>query len=121
MCSTYCHQESSDNFHAAGQERATTEVAALYEAIKNMPDGPQKALFLKKVRVKYPVFGLVICSPFFYNSLSVRVFLHLLPLLKSPGLGSKATRYRTHIQNTTFTALHTSGELHYTKSELKAL
>ena len=26
-----------------------TEMAALYEAVKNMPDGPQKSLFLKKV------------------------------------------------------------------------
>ena len=49
MCSTYCQQESSANFHIAGQERAATELAALYEAVKNMPDGPQKTHFLKKV------------------------------------------------------------------------
>ena len=51
MCSTYCQQQNSVDFHSAGQERATAEVAALYEAIKNMPDGPQKTLFLKKVQM----------------------------------------------------------------------
>lgn len=49
MCNTCCHQESSANFHVAGQERAAAELAALYESIKNMPDGPQKTHFLKKV------------------------------------------------------------------------
>ncbi|CAI7993300.1 Rho GTPase-activating protein 19 [Geodia barretti] len=52
MCSTYCQQECSDDFHAAGQQRAMTEMAALYEAVKNMPDGPQKSLFLKKFESK---------------------------------------------------------------------
>ena len=51
MCSTSCQQESSANFHTTGQERAANELAALYEAVKNMPDGPQKTHFLKKVCV----------------------------------------------------------------------
>lgn len=59
MCSVYCHQENSANFHAAGQEKAVSEVAALYEAIKNMPDGPQKSLFLKKVCVCICIFKFV--------------------------------------------------------------
>ena len=49
--STSCERRhcSDDEFHRAGQERALEEVAALYELIHKMPDGPQKAHFLKRV------------------------------------------------------------------------
>lgn len=49
--STSCERKqcSDDEFHKAGQERALEEVAALYELIHKMPDGPKKAHFLKRV------------------------------------------------------------------------
>ena len=47
--STACKRESSTTFHQTGQDSAATEVAALYEIVQNMPDGPQKTHFLKRV------------------------------------------------------------------------
>lgn len=49
--STACQRESSETFHQSGQEKAATEVAALYEIVRNMPDGPQKTHFLKRVSI----------------------------------------------------------------------
>ena len=51
MYSTSCERRqcSDEEFHRAGQERALEEVAALYELIHKMPDGPKKAHFLKRV------------------------------------------------------------------------
>ena len=49
MYTTCCKRECIEDFHKAGQERATAEVAQLDEFIHNMPDGPQKAHFLKRV------------------------------------------------------------------------
>lgn len=49
MYTTCCKRECIEDFHRAGQERATSEVAQLIEFIQNMPAGPQKTHFLKKV------------------------------------------------------------------------
>lgn len=49
MYTTCCKRECIEDFHRAGQERATSEVAQLIEFIQNMPAGPQKTYFLKKV------------------------------------------------------------------------
>ena len=93
MCNTYCQQESSVDFHKAGQERAMTEVAALYEAVKNMPDGPQKSLFLKKVCLPTQHDILRTPSNLWYTcycSLRTSVLPHRPPS-RSPEL--KATRF----------------------------
>lgn len=91
MCNTYCQQESSVDFHKAGQERAMTEVAALYEAVKNMPDGPQKSLFLKKVclPIRYDILRTLVTYGI-PASLRTSVLPHRLPS-RSPEL--KATRF----------------------------
>ncbi len=47
--STSCKRECVETFHEAGKERAVDEVAQLYELVKNMPEGPQKAHFMKRV------------------------------------------------------------------------
>ena len=49
MYTTCCKRECIEDFHKEGQERAVSEVAQLVELIKNMPDGPQKTHFLKRV------------------------------------------------------------------------
>ncbi len=49
--STACQRTDLETFHHKGQDNATTEVDALYEIVKNMPDGPQKTHFLKRVSV----------------------------------------------------------------------
>lgn len=50
MCTTYCCQEEGSDFHSKGQEMAAAELASLYEAVKNMPEGSQKTYFMKKVK-----------------------------------------------------------------------
>lgn len=70
MCTTSCRQESSANFHAAGQERAAAELASLYEHIKNMPDGPQKTHFLKKVCYRFTLCEQSAFTIYFPTSLS---------------------------------------------------
>jgi len=47
--STSCKRQCAEGFHESGKEQATDELAKLYEFVKNMPDGPQKNHFLKKV------------------------------------------------------------------------
>lgn len=47
--STSCKRQCVETFHEDGKERAMDEVAKLYELVKNMPDGPQKAHFMKRV------------------------------------------------------------------------
>ena len=49
MYTTCCKRECLEEFHKAGQERASAEVAQLMEFIQNMPDGTQKTHFLKRV------------------------------------------------------------------------
>lgn len=44
-----CKRERVETFHESGKERAMDEVAKLYEMVKNMPEGPQKAHFMKRV------------------------------------------------------------------------
>lgn len=51
MCTTYCKQVCTDDFHAAGKERALAEISSLYEYVQKMPDGPQKTHFLKRVSI----------------------------------------------------------------------
>ena len=51
MCTTHCKQICPDDFHAAGKERALAEISSLYEYVQKMPDGPQKAHFLKRVSI----------------------------------------------------------------------
>ena len=46
---TSCQRMEVDNFHEQGQQRAGAEVAALYEYVQKMPEGPQKAHFMKRV------------------------------------------------------------------------
>ncbi len=53
--STSCKRQCVDNFHDAGKERAMDEVAKLFALVKNMPDGPQKAHFMKKVSLCHGV------------------------------------------------------------------
>ena len=48
--SSSCKRECLETFHETGKERAMDEVAKLYEMVKNMPDGPQKAHFMKRVK-----------------------------------------------------------------------
>jgi hypothetical protein len=50
LYSTCCKRQCVETFHETGQENAMDEVAKLYELVKNMPDGPQKAHFMKRVR-----------------------------------------------------------------------
>lgn len=58
--STACQRTDSETFHQTGQENASAEVDALFEIVKNMPDGPQKTHFLKRVSVgEYGVFCTV--------------------------------------------------------------
>lgn len=38
-----------DSFHAQGQQMAGDEVNALFEYVQKMPEGPQKAHFMKRV------------------------------------------------------------------------
>ncbi len=52
--STACQREDSEAFHQTGQDNASAEVDALYEIVRNMPDGPQKTHFLKRVSVCLP-------------------------------------------------------------------
>ena len=47
--STSCKRQCVEDFHENGKEQATDELAKLYEFVKNMPEGPQKNHFLKKV------------------------------------------------------------------------
>lgn len=47
--STCCKRECVETFHDTGKETAMDEVAKLYELVKNMPEGPQKAHFMKRV------------------------------------------------------------------------
>lgn len=49
LYSTSCKRECVETFHETGKEKAMDEVAKLYELVKNMPDGPQKAHFMKRV------------------------------------------------------------------------
>lgn len=49
LYTTSCKRECLETFHETGKERAMDEVAKLYELVKNMPDGPQKAHFMKRV------------------------------------------------------------------------
>ena len=47
--STSCKRQCSEKYHENGKDQATDEVAKLYEIVKNMPEGPQKTHFMKKV------------------------------------------------------------------------
>ena len=49
MYSTCCKRECVEDFHKSGQDRAAAEIAQLKDFIMKMPDGPQKAHFLKRV------------------------------------------------------------------------
>ena len=49
LVSTSCKRECVETFHETGKQTAMDEVAKLYELVKNMPDGPQKAHFMKRV------------------------------------------------------------------------
>ncbi len=49
MYSTSCKRVSPEDFHTQGKEQALAEVAALYEFVQKMPEGPQKSHFLKRV------------------------------------------------------------------------
>ena len=49
LYSSSCKRECLETFHEDGKGRAMDEVAKLYELVKNMPDGPQKAHFMKRV------------------------------------------------------------------------
>ena len=53
MYITCCKRECIEDFHKEGQERAVAEVAQLMKFIHNMPDGPQKAHFMKRVQELY--------------------------------------------------------------------
>ena len=48
-----CKRECVETFHETGKERAMDEVAKLYEMVKNMPDGPQKVHFMKRVSFEH--------------------------------------------------------------------
>ena len=50
-----CKRECAETFHEAGKERAMDEVAKLYEMVKSMPEGPQKAHFMKRVSLHVEV------------------------------------------------------------------
>lgn len=47
--STSCKRQCVENYHTSGRDQAMDEVAMLYEVVKNMPEGPQKAHFMKRV------------------------------------------------------------------------
>lgn len=49
LYSTCCKRECVEAYHETGKENAMDEVAKLYELVKDMPDGPQKAHFMKRV------------------------------------------------------------------------
>ncbi len=49
MYTTSCKRACPEDFHTQGKDRATAELAALYEVVRKMPDGPQKTHFLKRV------------------------------------------------------------------------
>lgn len=49
LYTTSCKRARVETFHDAGKENAMDEVAKLYELVKNMPDGPQKTHFMKRV------------------------------------------------------------------------
>ncbi len=49
LYSSSCKRECLETFHEAGKDKAMDEVAKLYEMVKNMPEGPQKAHFMKRV------------------------------------------------------------------------
>ena len=49
LYTTSCKRACVETFHESGKERAMDEVAKLYEMVKNMPDGPQKNHFMKRV------------------------------------------------------------------------
>lgn len=49
LYATSCKRECVETFHDTGKEKAMDEVAKLYELVRNMPDGPQKAHFMKRV------------------------------------------------------------------------
>ena len=46
---TSCQRMEVERFHTEGQQRAGDEVGALYEYVQKMPEGPQKAHFMKRV------------------------------------------------------------------------
>lgn len=48
MVNTYCQQMSTDSYHTSGHRQALEEVEKLYSYVQSLPDGPQKAQFLKK-------------------------------------------------------------------------
>lgn len=47
--STSCKRQCLTNYHENGKNQAMDEVAKLYEIVKNMPEGPQKVQFMKRV------------------------------------------------------------------------
>ena len=49
LYSTSCKRQCVETFHESGQECAMEEVAKLYKIVQDMPDGPQKTHFLKRV------------------------------------------------------------------------
>lgn len=51
LYSTCCKRECVETFHETGKDNAMDEVAKLYELVKNMPGGPQKAHFMKRVSI----------------------------------------------------------------------
>lgn len=88
MYTTSCKRECLENFHESGKDRAMDEVAKLYELVKNMPDGPQKAHFLK--RVSLPVCSISGCGVYHHSclcSLSLPV-RQAVPQCLSPSRGN---------------------------------
>ena len=58
--STSCKRQCSKNYHEIGKENAMVEVADLYEIVKNMPEGHQKAYFMKKVSLYLSVYDKIL-------------------------------------------------------------
>lgn len=50
-----------DSFHAQGQQVAGEEVKALLEYVQKMPEGPQKAHFMKRVSAIMWIYRISSC------------------------------------------------------------
>lgn len=62
LYTTSCKRECVENYHDVGKERAMDEVAKLYEIVKNMPDGPQKTHFMKRVSLMAAYYAPCECG-----------------------------------------------------------
>lgn len=58
---TSCQRMEVDSFHAQGQQVAGEEVKALLEYVQKMPEGPQKAHFMKRVSAIMWIYRISSC------------------------------------------------------------